>query len=90
MERFDINCSKKNIAIPPEKEYVTQLISKVESVTKWMRWKALQFLGKLESSGKQTFGFKSTKWPPAIDELEPFELDLQRMISNIEFKTYSK
>ena len=73
MERFDINCSKKNIAIPPEKEYVTQLISKVESVTKWMRWKALQFLGKLESSGKQTFGFKSTKWPPAIDELEPFE-----------------
>ena len=65
---------------------VTQLISKVESVTKWMRWKALQFLGKLESSGKQTFGFKSTKWPPAIDELEPFESDLQRMISNIEFR----
>ena len=86
MERFDINCSKKNIAIPPEKEYVTQLISKVESVTKWMRWKALQFLGKLESSGKQTFGFKSTKWPPAIHELEPFESDLQRMISNIEFR----
>ena len=86
MERFDINCSKKNIANPPEKEYVTQLISKVESVTKWMRWKALQFLGKLESSGKQTFGFKSTKWPPAIHELEPFESDLQRMISNIEFR----
>ena len=61
MERFDINYSKKNIAIPSEKEYITQLISKVESVTKRVRWKALQLSGKLESSGKQTFGFKSTK-----------------------------
>ena len=26
-----------------------------------MRWKALQLSEKLESSGKQTFGFKSTK-----------------------------
>ena len=51
-----------------------------------MRWKALQFLGKLESNGKQTFGFKSTKCPPAIDELGPFESDLQRMISNIKFR----
>ena len=86
MERFDISDSKKNIAIPSEKEYITQLISKVESVTKRMRWKALQFLGKLESNWKQTFGFKSTKCPPAIDELGPFESDLQRTISNIEFR----
>ena len=51
-----------------------------------MRWKALQFLGRLKSNGKQTFGFKSTKCPPVIDELRPFELELQRMISNIEFR----
>ena len=86
MERFDINYSKKYIVIPSEKEYITQLISKVDSVTKRMRFKALQFLGKLESNGKQTFGFKSTKCPPAIDELGPFESDLQRMISNTEFR----
>ena len=48
MERFDITYSKKNIAIPLEKGYITQLISKVESVTKWMRWKVLQFLGKFK------------------------------------------
>ena len=30
---FDINYSKKNIAIPSEKEYITLLISKVENVT---------------------------------------------------------
>ena len=69
MERFDISYSKKNIAIPSEKEYIAQSISKVESVTKRMRWKALQFLGKLESNGKQTFGLKSPKCPPAIDKL---------------------
>ena len=86
MNRFDTSYSKKNIAIPSEKEYITQLISKVKSVTKRMRWKVLQFLGKLESNGKQTFGFKSPKCPPAIDELALFESDLQRMISNIEFR----
>ena len=48
-----------------------------------MRWKALQFLEKLESKGKQTFGFKSTKFPPAIG---PFEWELQRLIRNIEFR----
>ena len=48
--------------------------------------KVLQFLGKLESNGKQTFGFKSPKYPPAIDELAPFESDLQRMISSIDFR----
>ena len=86
MEKFDISYSKKNIAIPSEKKYITQLISKVESVTKRLRWKALQLLRKLESNGKQTFCFKSPKCPPAIDELGPFESDLQRMISNIEFR----
>ena len=51
-----------------------------------MRWKALQLIGKLESSRKKTLCFKSPKCPPAIDELGPFESDLQRMISNIEFR----
>ena len=51
-----------------------------------MRWKALQFLGKLEWNRKQTFGFKSPKYPPAIDDFELFESDLQRKISNIEFR----
>ena len=38
-----------------------------------MRWKALQLMGKLESSRKKTLCFKSRKCPPAIDELGPFE-----------------
>ena len=75
MEKFNINYSKKNIPLPSEKEYTTQLISKVENVTKRMRWKALQFLGKLEGNNKETFGFRSLKCPPVVDELVPFELE---------------
>ena len=51
-----------------------------------MRWKTLQFLRKLQSNRKQTFGFKSPKCLPAIDELGLLELDLQGMIANIEFR----
>ena len=47
-----------------------------------MKWKAF-----LESIGKQTFIFNSPKCPPPIDELGPFESNLQRRISNIEFRS---
>ena len=51
-----------------------------------MRWKVLQFLEKLESNRKQTFGLESPKCPPAIDELGLFESDFQKMISKIKFR----
>ena len=38
------------------------------------------------SNGKQSFGFKSPKCPPVIDGFRLFESDLQRIISNIEFR----
>ena len=38
------------------------LTSKVEKVLKRMRWKVLEFLGKLDNdSQKETYGFKSLK-----------------------------
>ena len=86
MERFEINYSKKNIPLPTERDYKIQLVSKVESFTKRMRWKALEFLGKLDSVQKETFGFKSNKCPPAVDDLAAFESDLIMMIKNIEFR----
>ena len=52
MEKFNINYSTKNILIQSERDYLIQPISKVEKFTKRMRWKALQFLGKLDNSGK--------------------------------------
>ena len=86
MERFNINYSKKKIPIPTEKEYKIQLIDKVQSFTKSMRWKALEFLGKLGPNEKETFGFKSHNCPPFVNELAEFESDLLTMVHNTEFR----
>ena len=77
---------KFSIPIPSKEQYKIHLISKVEKFIKNMRWKALQFLGKLESTNKETFGFRSRKYPPAVEELTNFEKDLMLMIKNIQFR----
>ena len=51
-----------------------------------MRWKALEFLGKLGSNEKEIFGFRSHKSPPCVDELAEFESDLLMMVHNIEIR----
>ena len=61
MERFNISYSQKNIPIPTKKQYKIQLISKVEDLVKRMRWKAFEFLGKLDNQVRDNYGFKSSK-----------------------------
>ena len=51
-----------------------------------MRWKALDFLGKLDNQVKNTYGFKSSKCPPLVNELSRFESNLLMMIHNVEFQ----
>ena len=84
VERIHIDYSKKNIPLPSERQYKLQLLSKVESVTKRIRWKAMQFLGKLDQNRAETYGFKTNKCPPAIEELTELESDLVSMINNIQ------
>ena len=82
MERFNISYSQKNIPVPMEKQYKIQLISIVENLVKRMRWKALDFLGKLHNQVKNT---ESSKCPPSVNELSSFESALLMMIHNVEF-----
>ena len=86
METFNITYSKKNIPIPSENKYKLKLIMKTENFLKRMRWKALAFLGKLKSSDKDNYGFKTVKCPSSVKELVPFENDMMDMIKNLEFK----
>ena len=86
MERFDLPYSKKNIPVPNKKEYKLLITAKTESFIKRMRWKALQFLGKLPPSDKETYGFRSRKCPPVVQELTDFEDGLWKMVNNIEFR----
>ena len=51
-----------------------------------MRWKALTFLGKLKSSEKDNYGFKTVKCPSSVKELVLFENDMMDMIKNLEFR----
>ena len=86
MERFDINYSKKNIPLPSEKQDKLQLVSMVESVIKRMRWKAVQFLGKLDQNETEAYRFKTHKCPTTIEELNEFKFDLISMIKNIQLR----
>ena len=76
METFNITYSKKNIPIPSENEYKLKLIMKTENFLKRMRWKALAFLGKLKSSDKDNYGFKTVKCPSSVKELVSFDNDM--------------
>ena len=51
-----------------------------------MRWKSLEFLRKLDSTRKETYGFNSCKCPPIADELSDFENELMLLVKNIEFR----
>ena len=59
-----------------------------------MRWKAFSFLrnddlDSDDSESKETFGFRTRKCPPRVNELEAFEDDLLTMIENIDFRRTS-
>ena len=59
---------------------------KTENFLKRMRWKVLAFLGKLKSSDKDNYGFKTVKCSSSVKELVPFENDMMDMMKNLEFK----
>ena len=60
---------------------------KTENFLKRVRWKASTFLGKLKSSDKDNYGFRTLKCPSSVKELVPFENDIMDMIKNLEFKS---
>ena len=55
-----------------------------------MRWRAFFFLKRDEETDgpetKETFGFRTRKCPPRVEELEAFEDDLLRLIENVQFR----
>ena len=79
---MNIDCSLKNIPIPPDRVYKKGLLAKVESVVRRMRWKAFFFLRgeQMEDAGDNLFGFKTRKSPPPIAEMKGFEDDLVSMV----------
>ena len=84
MEKSAIKYSLKNVPIPSKESYQLNLIDKIESLVKRMRWRAFYYLFKPTESHndiKETFGFKSRTCPPPCSDLIPFEKDLSDMVT---------
>ena len=63
---------------------------KTEQFFRRMRWKAYFFLNPgTVSNTKDTYGFKSTKNPPPVEELKEFENDMLKMIQLTKFKHFN-
>ena len=86
MIKIVIDYSTKNIPIISKDEYEVQLVSKIEHVIKRMGWKALEYVGKLNISTKESYGFKSRKCPPTVKEMTYFEEDLRLIIKNLVYR----
>ena len=55
-----------------------------------MRWNVYEFQGKLDGNNKNTYGFKSLKCSPPVNEMKNFENELLLLVRNIEFKNVQK
>ena len=89
--RLTLGYSLKNIPLPTESSYMKRLIEKVGSVIKRMRWRAFHYL----TSGKddhgdcydeENYGLRSRRNPPHVEELEPFERDMEKLVGNVSFR----
>ena len=92
--------SMKNIPIQNEDSFLKNFIHRTEDFITRLRWPILFFLKReeekkkdncddCESDGederKETYGFRSTRIPPPIKEIEEFEQDLWSMVEGIQF-----
>ena len=86
----------KNIPIPSKNAYLKNLIFKLESFIKRIRWKAYFFEKPNEIDDATTvnnFGFKSILTPPKSEHLNAFEEDLYNLVRILSLKElirYSK
>ena len=82
----------KNKPIPDEKSYKLQLIQKADDFIKKIRWKTMFFMkggNQAEPTAHKTglpFGLNSTKCPPKVKELVPFEEDLTKLVKSLRFR----
>ena len=67
-----------------------RLIEKTELFLRRSRWKAHHYLNPTDLLQKEKFGFKTTRFPPAVKELSEFEDKMLELIQNVKFKNNIK
>ena len=63
----------KNIPLGGNKEYVMQLTHSIRKVVYAMSWAAFIFLNDIQCEDKETYGFRSQKPMPMVEELKDFK-----------------
>ncbi|XP_046864300.1 uncharacterized protein LOC124458300 [Xenia sp. Carnegie-2017] len=87
MEPTHLGYSTKNIPIAQPDVYLRCLIEKTQNFLQRMRWKAYHFFNpNIAPTQKETFGFKTTKSPPPINELRDFEERMLSLVQNTNFQ----
>lgn len=90
MKKLEFSYSLKNIPIPSKIEYQKALTDKVEKFLARIRWKLFWYRNQENRKQKlETYGFRSTKYPPTSKELREFENDIMDLISRVEMKYHS-
>ena len=87
IKKLQFDYSYKNIPIPTERNYILQLMEKIELVITRMRWKAHFYNEKKDVKENktqmipETYSLKSLNCPPQVKELTRFESYLLDMIN---------
>ena len=63
----------KNIPLGGNKEFVMQLTHSIRKVVYAMSWAAFIFLNDIQCEDKETYGFRSQKPMPMVEELKDFK-----------------
>ena len=91
MEQVNFGYSMKCIGIPGKQEYILRLTHSVTKFCNNLRWRVFFFLYPEEAPAtKETYGFKSLKPAPAIDQLKDFQDKLVDLIQKVETKKVKK
>ena len=89
-DQINFQYSMKNIPVPPNQEYLLELIHSVREFVKRMKWRSYFYLNPQPIGiKKETFGFNTSKSAPIIPELKTLEDNLYNLIKEIEFREHN-
>ena len=86
MDELQIPYSQKNIPQHSRASIRKQLVKRTEDLVGRMRWHLYFIRNPQEREPKETYGFRTTKSPPFMEELKDFEKDLFKMVNKVKFK----
>ena len=86
MERTSFGYSTKNIPTASKTSYLKTFIRKTELFLKRVRWRVHFHLNPQPKEAEhENYRFKSNKFPPTVNELKDFEMEMANVIQKIEF-----